>query len=47
MHESPRWLFTRGKHERARIRVCKIAAVNRTEVPEDLLAQSSEKVFGH
>lgn len=43
MHESPRWLFTRGKFERAEKIICKMAAVNQTEVPEELLKREEKE----
>ena len=44
MHESARWLFIRGKHDRATSVVRKMAAVNKKEVPEELMAQTCDKV---
>ena len=44
MDESARWLITRGKFKRAEKIIRKMAAVNQTEVPEDLLKRV-EKVF--
>ncbi|KAM5156977.1 solute carrier family 22 member 13-like [Mantella aurantiaca] len=41
--ESPRWLLTKGKHERAKKILLKAASVNKKNISEDLLTQLQEE----
>jgi len=41
LDESPRWLMSRGQHDRATRILRKIARVNKREMPDDLRLQTN------
>lgn len=43
--ESARWLFGQGRNEEAKTIICKVAAINKKKIPDNVLTEMNQVHF--